>query len=47
VAATGLMHLLLVSTPRPFMFFAWIVSLLILVPGVARSAIRPRTGREG
>jgi hypothetical protein len=31
VLATGLMHLLLVSTPRPFMFFAWIVALLVLV----------------
>jgi hypothetical protein len=29
--ATGLMHLLLISTPRPFRFFSWIVSLLTLV----------------
>ena len=29
--ATGLMHLLLLSTPRPFRFFTWIVSLLTLV----------------
>ena len=33
--ATGLMHLLLVSTPRPFMFFSWIVALLILVAVLA------------
>jgi hypothetical protein len=33
--ATGLMHLLLVSTPRPFRFFAWIVALLILVAVLA------------
>jgi hypothetical protein len=29
--ATGLMHLLLLSTPRPGQFFAWIVSLLTLI----------------
>jgi hypothetical protein len=29
--ATGLMHLLLLSTPRPFRFFTWIISLLTLV----------------
>jgi hypothetical protein len=29
--ATGLMHLLLVSTPQPWRFFSWIVGLLILV----------------
>jgi Family of unknown function (DUF6069) len=35
LAATGLMHLLLVSTPRPFRFFSWIVSLLTLVAVLA------------
>jgi hypothetical protein len=35
--ATGLMHLLLVSTPRPFRFFTWIVSLLTLWRGWPRS----------
>jgi hypothetical protein len=29
------MHLLLVSTPRPFRFFTWIVSLLTLVAALA------------
>jgi hypothetical protein len=29
------MHLLLVSTPRPFRFFTWIVSLLTLVAVLA------------
>ena len=29
--ATGLMHLLLLSTPRPFRFFTWIISLLTLL----------------
>jgi Family of unknown function (DUF6069) len=33
--ATGLMHLLLLSTPRPFRFFTWIVTLLTLVAVVA------------
>lgn len=33
--ATGLMHLLLVSTPRPFRFFTWIISLLTLVAVLA------------
>jgi hypothetical protein len=29
LAATGLVHLLMLSTPRPLMFFGWIVALLI------------------
>jgi hypothetical protein len=29
--ATGLMHLLLLSTPRPFRFFTWIIALLTLL----------------
>jgi Na+-driven multidrug efflux pump len=29
--ATALMHLLLLSTPRPFRFFTWIISLLTVV----------------
>ena len=33
--ATGLLHLLLVSTPRPFRFFTWIVALLTLVAVLA------------
>jgi hypothetical protein len=33
--ATALMHLLLISTPRPFRFFTWIVSLLTLVAVLA------------
>jgi hypothetical protein len=31
LVATGLMHLLLLSTPRPFRFFTWIISLLTLL----------------
>lgn len=30
LAATGLMHLLSLSTPRPWRFFSWIVALLTL-----------------
>jgi hypothetical protein len=33
--ATGLMQLLLLSTPRPFRFFTWIISLLTLVAVLA------------
>jgi hypothetical protein len=33
--ATGLMHLLLLSTPRPFRFFTWIISLLTLAAVLA------------
>jgi len=28
LAATGLVHLLMVNTPRPFLFFGWIVTLV-------------------
>jgi FtsH-binding integral membrane protein len=28
LAATGLVHLLLLNTPRPFLFFGWIVALV-------------------
>jgi Family of unknown function (DUF6069) len=28
LAATGLVHLLVVNTPRPFLFFGWIVALV-------------------
>jgi Family of unknown function (DUF6069) len=35
LVASGLMHLLLVSTPRPFRFFTWIISLLTLVAVLA------------
>ena len=33
--ATGLLHLLVLSTPRPFRFFTWIISLLTLVAVLA------------
>ena len=35
LVATGLMHLLLLSTPRPFRFFTWIISLLTVVAVLA------------
>jgi hypothetical protein len=28
LTATGLVHLLMVTTPRPFLFFGWIVALV-------------------
>jgi hypothetical protein len=31
LAATGIMHLLLVATPRPQMFFAWIMGLATVI----------------
>lgn len=35
LVATGLLHLLLVSTPRPLQFFGWIVTLATLVATAA------------
>ena len=35
LVATGLLHLLLVTTPRPFQFFRWIIGLATLVAAVA------------
>jgi len=35
LVATGLMHLLLLSTPSPFQFFGWIVLLLTAVAAAA------------
>src|SRR4051812_27867392 len=34
LAATGLVHLLLLATPRPLSYFSWIVGLLTAVAGV-------------
>jgi Family of unknown function (DUF6069) len=33
--ATGLMHLLLLTTPRPWRFFTWIISLATLAVAIA------------
>jgi hypothetical protein len=35
LVATGLLHLLLVTTPRPLRFFSWIIALATLVAAVA------------
>jgi hypothetical protein len=35
IAATGLLHVLLVATPRPLLFFSWIVALTTVVSVVA------------
>lgn len=42
LAATGLMHLLLISTPRALSFFAWIVGLVTIAVTLAPFA----TGEE-
>ena len=34
--ATALLHVLLLGTPRPFMFFTWITGLADVVAGVRR-----------
>ena len=46
LAATGLMHLLLLSTPRPFRFFTWIISLLTLVAVLAPFMISARLATQ-
>ncbi len=35
LAATGVMHLLLISTPRPMRFFTWVMSLATIVAMLA------------
>ncbi|WP_328999311.1 DUF6069 family protein [Kribbella sp. NBC_00709] len=35
LVATGLLHLLLVSTPRPFEFFGWIIALATVAAAAA------------
>ncbi|WP_020578990.1 DUF6069 family protein [Actinopolymorpha alba] len=35
LAATGLLHVLLLATPRPFQFFSWIVVLATVAAAVA------------
>ncbi|RZT07531.1 hypothetical protein EV649_7945 [Kribbella sp. VKM Ac-2569] len=35
VVATGLLHLLLLTTPRPLQFFGWIITLATLVAAAA------------
>ncbi len=34
LAATALLHVLLISTPRPFAFFGWIMTLVTVAAGV-------------
>jgi hypothetical protein len=35
LVATGLMHLLLLSVPRPWRFFGWIIGLLTLAAAIS------------
>ena len=43
LVATGVMHLLLLSTPRPGMFFGWIMTLATAVAVVAPFAVKAST----
>jgi Family of unknown function (DUF6069) len=51
LAATGLMHLLLLSIPRPWQFFTWIMSLAtlaaVLAPFSTGAAIATKGGHGG
>ena len=46
LAATGLAHLLTLTTPRPRVFFAWIVGLVTVAAMVRAIRLRGRPGRE-
>ena len=41
--ATGLMHMLLLYTPRPYSFFGWVVTLATLAAAVAPFAVNAET----
>jgi hypothetical protein len=43
LVATGLLHLLLVSTPRPLVFFGWIIGLATVAAAVAPLATNAST----
>lgn len=43
LVATGLLHLLLVSTPRPLLFFGWIIALATVAAAVAPLATNGST----
>ena len=46
LVATGLLHLLLMSTPRPFQFFGWIISLATAVAALAPFATNGSTSSK-
>jgi hypothetical protein len=46
LVATGLLHLLLLSTPRPIVFFGWIVALATIAAGVSPFTIGSDTARQ-
>ncbi|TCM40402.1 DUF6069 family protein [Kribbella sp. VKM Ac-2568] len=46
LVATGLLHLLLISTPRPFQFFGWIISLATAVAALAPFATSGSTSSK-
>ncbi|WP_250030218.1 DUF6069 family protein [Paractinoplanes maris] len=46
LAATGLLHLLLLYTPRPFAFFGWIVALLTVLAALLPFATDARLSAQ-
>ena len=46
LAATGLLHLLLVTTPRPLRFFGWIVTLATLAAAAAPFVVDDSTASQ-
>ena len=42
--ATGLLHLLLLTTPRPGRFFTWIIGLATVIDGNPRESLLSQTG---
>ncbi|HET6297169.1 MAG TPA: DUF6069 family protein [Kribbella sp.] len=44
--ATGLLHLLLISTPRPLQFFSWIIGLAAVAGAVAPFVANGSTGSK-
>ncbi len=46
LAATALLHLLVVTTPRPRAFFGWIVALVTIAAAVTPFAVSADTSRQ-
>ena len=46
IAATGLLHLLLLSAPQPYRFFGWIVGLTVAIAALLSELRRREPGEE-
>jgi len=46
LVATGLLHLLIISTPRPLRFFRWIMTLATIAAGLAPLAVNGSTSSK-